>query len=505
MSKRGSLFFCKNIILILSSIIFFQESLTAQTVEFKKKENANIVGGYENLIEGSHNSTFGSYNLVKGNNSSAFGTRNQVWKNTSSAVGYLNSLGGIDNFIVGYNNKTNGEKNLVFGNSYTVSGGYSGVFGIAKKIGQIHGKNSYTIGNDNQIAMGADDNFIFGNDVWIQGGITHSVVLGSGSTVKSSHEVSVGSIGKERKITNVKEGEISSYSTEVIIGKQLYEVEKATATNIDFKEWKKKLGLETTTDQLNKNLEKIKKNEKEIEENKTSIQQNKVELINNREKIEKYENRIHENEENIKENSSKIMKNNKKIEEHENGIHKNQEEILENTVNIVENKIEIEELKKKNIVEREKLRKEIQENNYKLRNEISHVGSLSAALAALHPAQYEEGAPNQIMSGIGHYKNKQAIAIGATHYFNENIMITTGIAVGSENRIKTMANLGITWKIGSTKNLKNVPEPSSLKEIQNEMRRLALKNQEQEKLILMQQQQIKQLEEMIYRKLLDKS
>ncbi|KID49901.1 hypothetical protein [Fusobacterium necrophorum] len=259
MSKRGSLFFCKNIILILSSIIFFQESLTAQTVEFKKKENANIVGGYENLIEGSHNSTFGSYNLVKGNNSSAFGTRNQVWKNTSSAVGYLNSLGGIDNFIVGYNNKTNGEKNLVFGNSYTVSGGYSGVFGIAKKIGQIHGKNSYTIGNDNQIAMGADDNFIFGNDVWIQGGITHSVVLGSGSTVKSSHEVSVGSIGKERKITNVKEGEISSYSTEVIIGKQLYEVEKATATNIDFKEWKKKLGLETTTDQLNKNLEKIKK------------------------------------------------------------------------------------------------------------------------------------------------------------------------------------------------------------------------------------------------------
>lgn len=98
--------------------------------------------------------------MVKGNNSSAFGTRNQVWKNTSSAVGYLNSLGGIDNFIVGYNNKTNGEKNLVFGNSYTVSGGYSGVFGIAKKIGQIHGKNSYTIGNDNQIAMGADDNFI---------------------------------------------------------------------------------------------------------------------------------------------------------------------------------------------------------------------------------------------------------------------------------------------------------------------------------------------------------
>ena len=82
------------------------------------------------------------------------------------------------------------------------------------------------------------------------------------------------------------------------------------------------------------------------------------------------------------------------------------------------------------------------------KSELRHVGSLSAALSGLHPMQYDKNNPNQVMASLGSYKDKQAVAVGLTHYFKENLMMTGGIALADDKKVKTMASLGITYKFG---------------------------------------------------------
>ncbi|EHI79289.1 hemagglutinin, partial [Fusobacterium sp. oral taxon 370 str. F0437] len=93
------------------------------------------------------------------------------------------------------------------------------------------------------------------------------------------------------------------------------------------------------------------------------------------------------------------------------------------------------------------LYKAMQNSNEKIdnvKNEVRNVGSLSAALAGLHPMQYDPKAPAQVMAALGHYKNKQAVAVGASYHFNDKFMVSTGVALSGEKRTETMANVGFT-------------------------------------------------------------
>ena len=83
-----------------------------------------------------------------------------------------------------------------------------------------------------------------------------------------------------------------------------------------------------------------------------------------------------------------------------------------------------------------------------VREESRGIGALSASLAALHPMQYSKERPNQVMAGVGTYKNKQAVAVGVSHHFTENLMATAGVSLSGEHNTRTMANVGITWRIG---------------------------------------------------------
>ena len=96
----------------------------------------------------------------------------------------------------------------------------------------------------------------------------------------------------------------------------------------------------------------------------------------------------------------------------------------------------------------ENLRNEVNEKIDNVKDEVNHVGSLSAALAGLHPMQYDPKAPAQVMAALGHYKNKQTVAVGASYYFNDRFMMSAGVALGSEKRVKSMANVGFTVKLG---------------------------------------------------------
>lgn len=91
-----------------------------------------------------------------------------------------------------------------------------------------------------------------------------------------------------------------------------------------------------------------------------------------------------------------------------------------------------------------------------LYNKISNIGkeankgdARAAALAALHPMQFDPDNRVQVMGGIGHYKDANALALGVGYYPKENLLLTAGATVNDH----IMANLGVSYKFGENKTL----------------------------------------------------
>ena len=127
----------------------------------------------------------------------------------------------------------------------------------------------------------------------------------------------------------------------------------------------------------------------------------------------------------------------------------------------------------------ENLKSEVYEKIDNVKDEVRGVGSLSAALAGLHPMQYDPKAPAQVMAALGHYKDRQSVAVGASYYFNDRFMMSTGIALSGEKKTKTMANVGFTLKLGKGSGVSYNETP--LYTIQDEVKRLTLENNKQAK------------------------
>ena len=138
---------------------------------------------------------------------------------------------------------------------------------------------------------------------------------------------------------------------------------------------------------------------------------------------------------------------------------------------------------------------EVYEKIDNVKDEVRNVGSLSAALAGLHPMQYDPKAPAQVMAALGHYKNKQAIAVGASYYFNDRFMMSTGVALSGEKRTETMANVGFTVKLGKGSGVSYNETPQYV--VQNEVKRLTVENQDLKSKINNQDNRIKEQDEKI--------
>ena len=282
--------------------------------------------------------------------------------NTSTATGGL---------ALGEGTTVTGEYSTAVGYKNNVSGNHSGAFGDPNVV---TGNHSYAFGNNNTI--NGDNNFVLGNNVTIGAGIQNSVALGNNSTVSSSNEVSVGSKGKERKITNVADGEVSATSTDAVTGKQLYKAMQNSGTT----------GIENLRNEVNEKIDNVE-------------------------------------------------------------------------------------------------------------DEVRSVGSLSAALAGLHPMQYDPKAPAQIMAALGHYKNKQSVAVGLSYYFNDRFMMSAGVALSGEKKSKSMANVGFTLKLGKGSGVTYQETPQYV--VQNEVKRLTVENQDLKAKVNKQDNKMKEQDEKI--------
>ena len=113
-----------------------------------------------------------------------------------------------------------------------------------------------------------------------------------------------------------------------------------------------------------------------------------------------------------------------------------------------------------------------------LYNKISNIGkeankgdARAAALAALHPMQFDPDNRVQVMGGIGHYKDANALALGVGYYPKENLLLTAGATVNDH----IMANLGVSYKFGESKTLQNI-SPASYNALEQRVDTLEAQN-----------------------------
>ena len=118
-----------------------------------------------------------------------------------------------------------------------------------------------------------------------------------------------------------------------------------------------------------------------------------------------------------------------------NQINNNTTNITNNTTNINKNAADI---------------KNIKGNLSKMDKRIDKSVAGAAALAALHPLDFDPDAKWDFAAGYGHYRSGDAAAIGAFYRPNEDVQLSIGSTVGSD---ETVFNAGLSVKVGAHSNV----------------------------------------------------
>ena len=559
-----------SLLLVAASISYSEPKIEARTGVDSTK------AGIDNEASEEKSTAFGFENKASSDFSTAFGFQNIASGKESSAFGYKNTASGEKSTAFGYNNEASGFESSVLGGKYKVTGSHSGAFGrgLYDEINHKHlflneGGNSYMIGNGNSIASGSNDNFILGNNVNIgvdSNGrhIQSSVVLGHGSSATESEVVSVGSSDYRRRIVNIRNGRINATSGDAVTGNQLYEIAKATSTDIDVNAWKAKLGVGSggvdLTTYSKRDASNLTATDISAWRNKlgvgagsgggggvvntaTGIGSTGLGIDNtvtgNNSTAVGYKNKVSGNKSGAFGDPNVVTGNGSYAFGNDNTIKGDNNFVLGNNVTIgagIQNSVALgngsavsssnevsvgskgKERKVTNVADgkvsatstdavnggqlykamqnsNNSFKNEVNEKIDNVKNEVRNVGSLSAALAGLHPMQYDPKAPAQVMAALGHYKNKQAVAVGASYHFNDRFMVSTGIALSGEKRTETMANVGFTVKLGKGSGVAYNETPQYV--VQNEVKRLTVENQELKEKVNAQGAENKDLKERV--------
>lgn len=429
---------------------------------------SSAVWGFQNNIDANNALAFGTNNTVTGENgfaggnnataagrnSFAFGSHAESLVEYTVAIGNQARVSSYDSVAIGNGAFVSGESSVVLGrtnnvtgadtvvvgaNNGTVAGGQSAIVGYNNKIGAdkeqlVFGSNSESSGQG-ALTFGthakslATDAVAFGNNTIADkansvaigtNSVTDDAVGVEGITINGTKHVfageqpaSVVSFGSKaragaggvtqynRQLTNVSAGQISADSLDAINGSQLYAAIDEIETNAK-QIAKNKQNIKDVAIGLNMLGDVVNDHEQAIAGNTTAIANNT--------------NRINGNTSAINSLGQKVTANTADIRslEHVADNHEGRITTLENRslglANDINNKV----------------------NN--LGRRVNKLGASSAALAGLHPLDFNRNDKVSYAVSYGHYRNSNAVALGVFARPNERIMLGFGATLGGENQ-----------------------------------------------------------------------
>jgi hypothetical protein len=378
------------------------ESLVEYTVAIG---NQARVSSYDSVAIG--NGAF-----VSGESSVALGRTNNVTGENSVAIGANNgTVAGGQSAVVGYNNKIGSQKEqLVFGSNSESSGQGALVFGTHSKAVAMDAAafgNNTIADKPNAVAIGTNsvtDNAVGVEGITING--TKHVFAGEqpASVVSFGSKARAGAGGVtqyNRQLTNVSAGQISADSLDAVNGSQLFAAVDEIETNAK-QIAKNKQNIKDVAVGLNMLGDVVNDHEQAIAGHTTAIANNTARINGNTSAINSLGQKVTANTADIR------------ALEHVADNHEGRITTLENRslglANDINNKV----------------------NN--LGQRVNKLGASSAALAGLHPLDFNRNDKVSYAVSYGHYRNSNAVALGVFARPNERIMLGFGATLGGENQ-----------------------------------------------------------------------
>ena len=305
-------------------------------------------------------------------------------------------------------------------------------------------------------------------------------------------------IDQNGKISGVAAGAITADSTDAVNGSQLKQTNDNVAQNkADIAQ--NKADIAQNKADIAQNKADIAQNKADIAQNKTDITQNKADIAQNKADIGKLDNRVTNVENLAKQHTTVEAGNNITVTESTNtdggkkytvgmakditvdsvkvgdktyvskdGLNANNQTIT----NVKDGKIEegskdavnggqlyaTNQLVKENASNISLLGNSIN----KLDNRVDKVGAGAAALAALHPLDFDPEDKWDFAAGYGNYSGASAVALGAYYRPNEDTMFSVG---GSFGNGENMVNAGVSLKLGQSNHAPTSKEAAMEKKI----------------------------------------
>ena len=311
-------------------------------------------------------------------------------------------------------------------------------------------------------------------------------------TVTQISNNNAAAIGSDTNGTAVKEGKFVhalSQNTEdplksVTIGTNLNALDDA---------------VDKANQQINTNKTDIATNKADIAQNKTDIATNKTDIATNKADIAQNKTDIATNKTDIATNKADIAQNKTDIATNKTDIATNKADIAQNKTDIATNKTDIATNKKAINDEAatrqaadQNLQNQINNNSTSindlygryssLKTDINKVGARSAALAGLHPLDFDPANKLNFAVASGSFKGENSVALGAFYRPNENIMFSAASTMGDSDNAYTF---GLSFKIGpsSAKTKTTSPDAEELYKVVGELQdQLAAQQKEIEQL-----------------------
>ena len=450
--------------------------------------HSSLVSGYQNTIDANNALAFGTNNTVTGENgfaggnnataagrnsfafgshaeslveyTVAIGNQARVSSYDSVAIGNGAFVSGESSVALGRTNNVTGENSVAIGaNNGTVAGGQSAVVGYNNKIGSqkeqlVFGANSESNGQG-ALTFGthakslATDAVAFGNNTIADkansvaigtNSVTDSAVGVDGITINGTRHIfageqpaSVVSFGSKsragaggvtqynRQLTNVSAGQISADSLDAINGSQLYAV----------------------VDEVEANAKQINKNKQNIKD--VAIGLNMLGDV------------VNDHEQAIAGNTSAITSLGQKVTANTADIR-----VLEKVADNHEGRIT--DLEHRSLG----LANDINNKVNNLGQRVNKLGASSAALAGLHPLEYNKNDKGSFAISYGHYRNANAIALGAFYSPNEKVRLGFGITLGGENQF----NINAAFRTGRGSEYEPQAKNGELEQLRHEVETL---------------------------------
>ncbi|MBB1553713.1 MAG: YadA-like family protein [Clostridiales bacterium] len=493
-------------------------------IENKAEGINSLVGGEYSKATGRNSVAIGSHAEALQDNTFAIGSQARTSGENTVAIGNGAYANGVSSIVLGRTNTVNGDDSVVVGaNNGTVSAGQSAVFGYNNQVldsskeqlafgsnNKTKGQGATVLGSHGQAV--AVDSLALGNNTLAD--VQNSVALGTNSTteeaVSTDHihingerydfaggvansTVSIGTNNKagnggvkeyKRTLTNVAAGRVDGTSTDAVNGSQLNAVINALkfttvaegtnttvkqTTNID---GGKEFSVHVNKDLVNMNSVNFGTNADTVHsvvnkekahffngDTNTAVTYNglKLENTNNLDTASYTMNGMQasSNGKDIRFSTDGISAGGQIINNVKAGVAdtdavnvsqlKRVENILDNKINDVSH----------NVLERANHYTDLQVNKGVAK---------ASALAGLKFLDYNPKDKWSFAASVGHYRNANAVAVGAAYQPNENTMVHGGITVDG----KVAYNLGVSFKTGGQKYINKYELAEQVRQLQSD-------------------------------------